>query len=183
METILPEISFQRINPTKYKIKVVGAKNPYQLIFLETYHSDWKLYPVVESNGNEKLSDSVWQKFGELGKTTTSLFLKEKVSEVIGAEYFEGEIKEYTPRLIFMEPSTFETWGAKPIPEERHSKINGFANNWLVLPADTNEKENYEMIMEFNLQKIFYFSAIVTVTTFLILLVIIAVRIILEKKK
>lgn len=181
-DNLLPEIVIQRINPTKYKIRVSRVKDPYRLIFSETYHPGWRLFPLVETGENKGFNDLVWQKLGKLGRITTSLFLKNKVSSENVAEYFAGEIKELPPRLVFMEPSTFETWGVKAIPEERHIEVNGFANSWLVLPADAKGRASYEMIMEFNHQKIFYLAAIVSVTTFLVLLIIMAIETGIEKK-
>ncbi len=39
-----PEIVFKKINPTKYIIKVDGAKKPFWIIFNERFHDKWKLY-------------------------------------------------------------------------------------------------------------------------------------------
>ncbi|GAH17504.1 unnamed protein product, partial [marine sediment metagenome] len=73
----IPKITFLKINPTKYKIKVESAKEPYVLVFSESFHESWKLYinKINPDNpGNQKV-------YGE---------------EV--ASYFNGEIKEGTHR-------------------------------------------------------------------------------------
>lgn len=40
----LPIIQFEKINPTKYKVKVVNAKGHYYLIFSEAFHRNWKVF-------------------------------------------------------------------------------------------------------------------------------------------
>lgn len=37
-------ISYDKINPTKYKIKIFGAKEPFPLVFSETFNPNWKIY-------------------------------------------------------------------------------------------------------------------------------------------
>lgn len=37
-------ITFQRINPTKYKVKIENATQPFFLVFSESYHKDWIAY-------------------------------------------------------------------------------------------------------------------------------------------
>jgi len=39
----LPQITFTKINPTKYQVLINQAKEPYYLIFSETYRSEWQL--------------------------------------------------------------------------------------------------------------------------------------------
>ena len=38
-----PKIEYKKINPTKYKLNISGAKTPYILIFNESFNKDWKL--------------------------------------------------------------------------------------------------------------------------------------------
>jgi hypothetical protein len=49
-----PELSFARMNPTLYKLKVLGASHPFFLIFSETYSPLWKAYannsPIKEGS-------------------------------------------------------------------------------------------------------------------------------------
>lgn len=43
-------ISFVKINPTKYRVTVEGAKDPYALVFLESFSKNWKLFPPDEDS-------------------------------------------------------------------------------------------------------------------------------------
>jgi len=130
---VIPRITFVKINPTKYRIKVEGAKEPYTLVFSESFHKGWKLYM---SDQRPATSD---QQYGE-----------------VVASYFDGEIKEGTHRNTFLEKATFETWGKKPIAEDRHYLVNGYANSWYITPEDVGGREDYELIVEFWPQRLFY---------------------------
>lgn len=128
---IMPKITFVKVNPTKYKVKVEGVKEPYTLVFSESFHEGWKAYVQT--------SDIKPQTYGN-----------------IVANYFDGEIKEGTHKNIFLDKNTFETWGKKPISEERHLLVNGYANSWYITPQDSGGVDTYEIIIEFQPQKLFY---------------------------
>jgi hypothetical protein len=38
------QIAFEKIDPTKYMVKIENATNPFFLVFSETYHPQWKAY-------------------------------------------------------------------------------------------------------------------------------------------
>jgi hypothetical protein len=38
----IPQIVYRRINPTKYEVEVKEAKEPYTLVFLESFHPAWE---------------------------------------------------------------------------------------------------------------------------------------------
>lgn len=143
-KTDIPKITFVKINPTKYRVKVEGAKNPYTLVFSESFHKGWKLYinELTDSRINEL------KNYGE-----------------IVASYFDGEIKEGTHRMTFLERATFETWGKKPIADDRHYLVNGYANSWYITPDDVGGKENYELIVEFWPQRLFYIGLFISIMT------------------
>jgi len=135
----VPKITFVKINPTKYKIKVENAKEPYLLVFSESFHKDWKLY--VNSGSDDK----------NFGKIVES--------------YFDGDIKEGTHRNIFFELATFETWNKKALNENRHLIANGFANSWYITPEDIGNKEDYELIIEFWPQRLVYMGLLISIIT------------------
>jgi len=134
----LPKITFVKINPTKYRVKVEGAKEPYTLVFSESFHRGWKIY----------LRNWETEKLGNYGE--------------IVASYFDGEIKEGTHKNIFLDKNIFETWGKKPIAEDRHYLVNGYANSWYITPEDVEGKENYELIVEFWPQRLFYIGLFIS---------------------
>jgi hypothetical protein len=126
-----PKITFTKINPTKYRVKVEKATEPYFLIFSETFNDNWRAYIQT--------SDVELQMPGQ-----------------IIASYFDGEIRESSHRRTFLGRDTFETWGKEPIAEDKHLLANGYANSWFLTPEDAGEKENYEIIIEFWPQRLFY---------------------------
>ena len=136
----IPKITFARINPTKYIIKVEEASKPYILVFSESFHIGWKAY--ININGTFKNKEIV-------------------------SSYFNGEIKEGTYKNIFFDKNTFETWGKKPIAENRHFIANRYANSWYIVPEDADGRENYEIIIEFWPQRLFYIGLTISAFTFL----------------
>ena len=42
----LPEISYTKINPEEYEVSIKNAKNPYWLVFSESYNTNWRITDV-----------------------------------------------------------------------------------------------------------------------------------------
>ncbi len=124
-----PQIVFNQISPTKYKVQVTGAKNSYLLNFLDSYNKNWKIY-LVDSQKKQ---------------------------------------------------SIFSTWRNKPIADDKHYVVNNFANSWLIEPNDSKGKENYEIMIEFVPQRIFYIGMIIS-TIAIILYTLIVLTIFLFRK-
>lgn len=172
-KTEMPKITFIKINPTKYKIRVEGAKEPYTLVFSESFHRGWKLYLKEIPNNKLQITNSNLQKLrgwgmrmvGKTASKITGVFLKNKGYGEETASYFNGDIKERVHKMTFLEPATFETWTEKPIVEDRHYLINNYANSWYITPQDTSGKENYELIVEFWPQRLFYMGLFISGTT------------------
>lgn len=60
-------IQVEKINPTKYRIKITNAKSPYILGFLDAFNKRWKVYvsdKKIEGNFVENLYDKM---FGAIG--------------------------------------------------------------------------------------------------------------------
>ncbi len=146
----MPKITFQKINPAKYFVRVEDATTDYLLVFSENFHRGWKAYvdTAFNSPGNIPISET----------------------------YFDGEIKEVKAADIFFDKDIFQTINKKPIPENRHLLINGYANSWLITPEDANNNDSYTIIIEYWPQKLFYSGAIVTTMAILICLVSFLIR-------
>lgn len=138
---IIPKITFVKINPTKYRVKVEGAVDPYTLIFSENFHQGWKLY--INELTNSKISEL--ENYGE-----------------IVASYFDGEIMEGTHKNIFLDRNIFKTFWKKSISEERHLLVNGYANSWYITPEDSGGEQDYELIIEFAPQRLFYIGLFIS---------------------
>ncbi len=128
----IPSITFQQINPTKYKVFINNAKEPYLLVFSDAFNSSWEAYflPVSQEPTN------------------------------IVANYFNGDIKEESHKNIFIDRETMETLFLKKIPKNRHISVNGYANGWYIHPEDIEGKDKYKLIIELKDQKIFLISGL-----------------------
>lgn len=134
----VPKIVFQKINNTKYRIHVSNVKSAYNLVFNESFNSDWKLY----LDKNNKKQDNA-----------------------IITSYFDGEIQENNHTNSFINKDIFETLFLKNLPDSRHTRVNGYANAWWIKPEDAGGKAEYDLIVEYFPQRLFYFGCIITVLT------------------
>lgn len=135
----LPKVVFNKINSTKYRVEIKGAKEPYNLVFNESFHRGWRAY-FKEISGLD----------GE-----------------IVANYFNGQIRQVVSRNIFLDRNTFETWTKEPFSEEKHFLVNGYANAWHITPEDVGGIENYEIIIEYWPQRLFYLGIGISLMTLL----------------
>lgn len=144
----IPTITYQKINPTKYKVIVSNAKAPFFLIFSDKFHTSWKAYVT---DGKEP---------------------KPKVQE----SYFAGFIQEAYHENIFFNSKTFETLSMKSIPEKQHISINGYANGWYITPFDSRGEKNYEIIVEMTQQRVAYFGLGISMLSIVIFALALVVR-------
>lgn len=133
-ETILPKIHFEKINLTKYRVKIFDARDPFVLVFSEAFNPSWKVFIA-------KTSSKLWE---------------------VTQSYFDGEIQEGKHKNIFFDTNTFETLRIESISDNNHFEINGYANAWYITPVDTKGAINYELIIEMTQQRIFYISLLVS---------------------
>ena len=171
---ITPRITFVKINPTKYRVKVEGAKEPHTLVFSESFHPGWRLY----ADKADKDADNA-----DRGADNADRDAENADYGEIVASYFDGEIKEGTHKNIFLDGNTFETWGKEPLPEDKHLLVNGYANSWYIEPsqicedAENADKDadnadrcaknadgsyDMELIVEFAPQRLFYLGLFIS---------------------
>ncbi|MCK4649192.1 hypothetical protein KAT51_06690, partial [bacterium] len=110
-----PEIIFQKINPTKYKVKIKGAKKPFWLVFSENFHAGWRAY-VKKSKIKNQISK-----------------IKKRNFEEIVAEYPGLGVKEARPLQKFT-PGDVKYLFRKADIEE-HYLGNSYANAWYIDPS------------------------------------------------
>ena len=164
----MPRITFWRVNPTKYRVRVEGAVEPYTLVFSESFHSDWRLYIgneeikklEIEKLETEKLRNSSRQ----VGTEIKEIAPAARNSEIV-ASYFDGDICEGEHHNTFLDQDIFETWGKKAIADGEHRLVNGYANSWYIRPEDVGGAEDYELIVEFAPQRLFYTGLFISILT------------------
>lgn len=175
-EAALPHILFTKINPTKYRIEVRGASNPYTLVFLEQFNGNWVLQDVTKNTKNIYHS-FISRLLGNIGRIMVNVLVKDKpIENNIVASYFNGEVNEGFHRNTFLEPRTFETWGKEAIARGRHFQVNGYANGWNIEPKDMNGKTNYTLILEMTAQKQVYPLLFISFLTVIFILLYFFIR-------
>jgi hypothetical protein len=120
---------------------VEGAFDPYFLVFSGSFHRGWKAF---------------------INKFPISNFQFPK--EIVGS-YFDGKIKEKEAKSELFDRHPFQTWRQKPLADDQHIVMNGYANSWYITPADANEQSNYQIIVEYQGQRLFYIGLAVTLAT------------------
>lgn len=156
-----PDISFEIINPVKYKIVFHNVKETQDLSFLQSFHSDWKLYPATYGQGN-----------------ACQQYFSHKVSGVGeckgGGDLFSAEDLGYMFRASVFDAS--------------HNVFEGYANSWKISPEEIKSlgvkyfKQNpdgsvdFELTLFFRTQSLFYLSMIFSFSYFFIALFLIARR-------
>ncbi len=143
-----PKIIFEKVNPTKYIAKIEEAKKPYLLVLSESFNSGWKVFVNKQ-------------------RSVASSQLKEKIA----ASYLGGKAKEAEAKSSFLWKDIFDKADKQLVPEERHYKINGFANSWWIIPDDMNKADNYELVIEYRPQRTFYLGFFVSSLSWLCLLI------------
>jgi len=139
-----PTITFKKINPTKYLVKVEGAKQPFWLVFSESFHKQWKLYKIKNQKSNIKY---------------------QKYFEEIVADYPKLKVKE-AKHLMKFTPEDIRFLWEKPLDAE-HQLVNGYANGWYIKPKELGLGENFVLVVYFWPQSLFYLGLFISGTTFL----------------
>ncbi len=130
----IPQIFFKQINPTKYTVTVSNIKEPFVLVFSNTFHDKWKLF------------------------LTPNTSPKEPVLE----KYFAGEITEGKSENIFFNETTFETLGLQSISDNNHFSVNSFANAWYITPKELGMRSEATFIVEMTDQRLFYIGLVIS---------------------
>jgi len=138
------QVTFKKINPTKYLVRVEGAKDPFWLVFSESYHKEWKLYRAGEIDTQQPYFRKIITDYPELG------------------------IKE-TEHLMKLTPEDIQYLFREPL-NANHYLVNGYANAWYIDPKRLGLSENFDLIIYFRPQSLFYFGLMISGLTFFICL-------------
>lgn len=133
-----PHISFQRVNPTKYKIKIENGHDPFYLTFSESFHIGWKAY----------IDDYI--------RDCKSI-----------ATYDSLNVIECQPESDFFEIKDLTRIFGESIPEENHLVVNGYANGWYINSEELGVGDNFTITLYFKPQSYFYIGLIISGMTFL----------------
>jgi hypothetical protein len=136
-----PEITFRKINPTKYYVRVQGAKSPFWLVFSESFRKQWRIYRAPEHQ-NTKAPE---------------------FAEVV-ADYPELGVRE-ARHLTKFTPQDIKFLFEKPL-EASHHLVNGYANGWYIDPERLKLGEDFILAIYFFPQTFFYLGLAISGLTF-----------------
>lgn len=142
-----PKITFIKISPTKYKIKVVNAVNSYILILLEQFDEDWKIYIDNESylNQSNNINTPVTQ----------------NIESEINLQYLNSNVTETNSSNKFSPIHDFETNKMVQIDDKYHFLADTYANGWYIDRNYTDLKTNYELVLQYQPQVAFNYGLII----------------------
>ncbi|MBN1162310.1 hypothetical protein JXA34_01025 [Patescibacteria group bacterium] len=159
----IPQISFTKINPTQYFLRVKGASEKYNLVFSENYDPKWQVFLL-----DDFMSESSGSILSRFLKLLVSKIKKEELcfddyfkNEI--ASYFDGDIVEYARNNEFLGSYSFTNVGRKAISLDKHYLANGYANAWEIKPEDTNFLEDYNLIIEYKPQSRYVLAIFISV--------------------
>ncbi len=177
----LPNIEFKKIDPTKYRIKAHGATGVFPLIFNESFNEEWKVYlnqnvKIKNQKDNLKFKNEEYKILDGNEKDQAN---KEELNDYINNGWV-SDLGEEKNQINFISKNfqgtiqndnlpkgrIWETWFKKPLPEEDHLTVNGYANSW-VINADKicsesfciknpDDTYDFELVVEFKPQQLFY---------------------------
>lgn len=148
----VPKISFQKINPTRFKVSVKNATAPYFLSFSENYDKEWKAF-IVKAKDNEK--------------------------GPVASSYFGDTVQELSSaHNVFFQKDFLAMFFTKSIPDAKHIRINGYANGWFI-----DQTGDYNIIIQYWPQYLFYIGIFVSLGTALASLAAILLMLIKRGKR
>jgi hypothetical protein len=177
-------LEYKKINPGKYRIKVHNSNGKLPLIFSEAFDPHWKLYlkkyspavdhgkslddyEIVEGNEEDQASKYDFKHFLSHGSITA-----------IGSNFISKNIQDTIQNNNLPNGCIIETLFTKPIDTSMHFLVNGYANSWILDPVLFCEGNNdnlckinedgtydFEMIIEFWSQRVFYAGFLISVFT------------------
>jgi len=136
-----PEIKFKKVNSSKYQVKVKGAREPFWLVFNESFHGQWKLYPQTKNEKRKTKNEEIVAEFPKLG-----------VKEI-----------RHSTRFSFRD---IKCLFRKPLDAD-HQLVNLYANGWYIEPERLGLTEDFTLIIYFWPQSLFYIGLMISSFTFI----------------
>ncbi len=185
----LPIIEFKKINPSKYIIRVHQAKESFYLVFNDKFSQNWKIYLNSLNNYNNSptnlesdfkldennILDGVSKE--ELKDYLNKSWISTKKYDQFISKNFAGSIQNDN----LENGHVYEAWFKQPIAATQLVS-NSFSNSWFIKTDDlcktsnnciiNNDKSyDFELIMEFWPQRVYYFGLLISILTFIITMI------------
>lgn len=134
-----PVLTFKKINPAKFLVKVGHAHEPFWLIFNESFYNEWKIYKA-------SIADYRPEDFAE-----------------ITTEYLRLAVKEAKPSQRFI-PFDIRYLFRRPL-DAQHQLVNGYANGWYIDPKKIGTGEDFTLVLYLWPQSLLYLGQIISGAT------------------
>jgi len=206
-----PNIEYKKVNPTKYRIIIHQAKNPFPLIFNETFNKNWKIYPLSNQFQTKSELSTELENYQIIANNEDFQATKEEVKSDIDlglvTSLNNGTNTSAKPSFVskklfgtiqndnLKQGSLFDTLFKKSVLDEKHLVANGYANSWLVDPSaicrnqstscQVNPDGSYDlaMVVEFLPQRVFWLGLIISLISILTSLVFLVFKLLKRKNK
>jgi len=176
-DLLVPQvITFKKINPTKYKVAVKGARGVFPLVFSEAFHKKWISYAVPPSPEiSEKIDDGAGLMSASADERKD--FQAKNWITSAADDYVSKNIKGTIQNNNLTDDSLADTMAMIKIESrisgQAHFLANGYANGWMIdtdylcatnkVCSDNGDgSHDFEMIIEYWPQRLFYLGAIIT---------------------
>jgi len=176
-----PIIEFKKINPTKYRVRIHNATQPFMLVISDAYNNNWAIYQadyqVSQNSPNLNYSYSVTSP-GQANVSTVQQFINHGwISEISNSgnvnfisDNYDGSIQNNN----LPDGPIYETWFEPQVSNNNHYRANGYLNSWLIDPTTLNAKKiqrnpngsyDFELVIDYWPQSLFYLGEIASGTT------------------
>ncbi len=125
-----PEIIFKKINTTKYEVRVNRAREPFWLVFSESFHKQWRLYQLPITGHQLPEFEEIVAEYPELGVKEAKYTMR----------FAPGDIKYLLKESL----------------DAEHHLVNGYANGWYIDPKELDLPEDFTLALHFWPQSLFY---------------------------
>ncbi len=137
-----PEVESQRINNAKYIVSVKDAKEPFWLVFSESFHEGWRAY-VTKSKIKYQISKIKEENFEEIVAEYPRLGVKEA-----------RHLQKFTPGDI--------RYSFRKADIEEHYLVNGYANGWYIEPDKLGLGKDFTLTLYFGPQSLTYLGLFIS---------------------
>jgi len=168
-------VEFRKLDPTRYVIKIHHTKEDFDLVFNESFHKNWKLYPGnIKAHSKPKAPSLPENKNGQPGQASseeiTSFLEKGWISEIANPEnlrFISKIFHNVIQNENIQDRPISQNWLKQSSLDDRHFIGNGYANTWSInsnelcasSPKSCTQNSDgtfdFELTMEFWQQRVF----------------------------
>lgn len=192
-----PTVEFRKIDPTLYRVRIHDMSEPFILVFNETHNIHWRIALAPSPPGSKSAVHSglPWASAdGAATREDLRSYVKKGILTLPDALMArQGRADQHQLRFISQrnqgtiqndnlpDLSLRELLAAPTVINFQHIIANGFANGWIIDPAnvcsqslscqsDTSGNHTIDFLLEFVPQRVFYIGGMVTLATYSLLL-------------